>query len=459
MLQKLLHIVCIAALSCSSTAAMEQVTPVEGSFLLSKQPFPPLDSVKNKNTQNFPVYGIYTWMSEYKMLRQEIKQVGWKTLRVSGPLNDDDLKILFDDGLNFSFMMPAPIIDGKRAKRDQYESDELYIQESVAAAHAFFDRYGSGGTFYTENPQYTDRHIPYMQLRNEPNFHYMYTKGTEAEREKLYAALAPLLANVIRERSPHTKVIGFTAGGASAGDIRFIDHVLKINPKALTEVDVFATHPYVHPAAPETNSIKTWGNFSIAGSLDKLRTNFALYKRADIPVWYTEGGWIISQADGAAYKKPLKECVSPELQAAYSCRYYALALRLGVDCVTNMFITDTDGYPGGFFDRLNENAWRPSAKAVQTMIRLLPHPALRGTQCDGTDGNYIYEFARNARKKNTATVIMAYRAQGPVQIEIKVKWKKAEIVDMLGGTTAAIINNGIITTEIGPLPIYIQESQ
>lgn len=446
---------CLCSVSLlNSTQALEQPETIPEGYLMAKQKLPPLDWVVNRMRPAYPVYGIYTWFGEYRKLREEIKQVGWGTLRLSGPMTDDDLKIAYDDGLNFTYMLKHP-----KGKRDAYESDEAYIEASVKAASEFLDRYGENGSFYKEFPKYKDRYIPFMQLRNEPNFHYMYKKGSEADRQKLYAALAPKLQALIRKKSPKTKIVGFTAGGAGAGDMRFVNSVLEHDKRCLTETDVFATHPYVQPAPPETNKKESWGSYSIANSLDSLRKIFNQYGKKDITVWYTEGGFMISKADGAAYEKPANLTVSLELQAAYNCRYYAIALRLGVDCVTTMFITDTDGYPGGFFDRLRDMKWRPSAHAVQTMIRIMPHPALRGAQSDGEDGIYIFEFIKHALKKASPQVIMAYRVEGPKTVTITVTSEKTKVTDMLGNETIINTPNKTLEHEIGPLPIYIEEAK
>ncbi len=446
--------ICAVSLNGAALSAVEQPTSVPGKFLMPDQHFPAIDTVIQKQVQSYPVYGVYSWMGEYRQLREQIKQVNWGTLRISGPMNDDDYKMLLDDGHNFSYMIAHP-----KDRRDGYESDEAYINASLEAAEAFLDRYGENGSFYKENPAYKNRYIPFMQLRNEPNFHYMWKAGSEAQRETLYAALAPQLIALLKKKSPKTKIINFTTGGAGAGDMRFIKSVLKKDPRNITEVDVIATHPYVDPVPPECNKIESWGSYSIANSLHTLRKIFSEYGHKDIPVWYTEGGWMISKADGAAYDKPADKVVSLELQAAYSCRYYALALRLGVDCVTNMFITDTDGYPGGFFDRNNAMKWRLSAFAVQNMIKLMPHPALRGAQSDGEDGTYIYEFAQNALKKNSPSIVMAYRVEGPKEVSINVSSKKTFVTDMLGETTTINTPQGLLTQELGPLPIYISEAK
>ena len=453
MIRKLLLSCALSSSLLFQAHALEQPATIPEGYLMTEQKLPPLADIVNRARPDYPVYGIYTWFGEYKQLREQIKQVGWSTLRIGGPTSDENMAMLFEDGHNFCCMASG------KGKRDKFDSDETYIKASLEGLNEFFDRFGAGGSFYKSHPQFADRYIPFMTLRNEPNFHYMYKAGSEAQREALYAKLAPQLIELIKKRSPKTKIIGFTAGGAGAGDLRFIKHVLEIDKRALTETDVFSTHPYVDPAAPETNKIEKWGSYSIANSLFVLRRTFDQYGKKDIPVWYTEGGFKISKADGAAYNIPAKQTVPIKLQAAYNCRYYAWALRLGVDCVTTMFITDTDGYPGGFFDRLNDMKWRPNAFALQNMIRIMPHPVLRGAQADGEDGIYIFEFGKHAQKKNSPSVLMAYRVEGPKTVDITVTSTKTKITDMLGGETIVDTPNRSLKQEIGPYPIYIEEAK
>ncbi len=412
------------------------------------QNLPPLEWVKSIEPAPFPVYGIYTWMGEFNQLRDEIKEVGYKTLRVGGKYSDENMKALFDTGLNFTLMAP----DGGR--RDAFETDDAYIDASLQALSEFLDRFGENGSFYQEFPEYQGRFIPYMQLRNEPNFHYMYKAGTEAEREKLYAGLGPRLADLIRVKSPRTKIIAFTAGGAGAGDLRFVKHVLELDKRNITEVDVFSTHPYVNPVPPELNIKESWGSYSIANSLASLRKNFEEYGKENITVWYTEGGWTISPEEGGAYKDK-KDNVPLLHHAAYTCRYYATAVRLGVQCVTGMFITDTDGFAGGHFDRLNDFAWRPTAFAVQNMIRLMPHPKLDGIQSDGEEMTYIYEFKSDALDSESQIVIMAYRIEGPKEVEISVPFENGFVTKMLGDTESIKSTDGKVSVELGPYPVYL----
>jgi len=420
--------------------------------VFADQNVPSLDFVQSLPTANYPVYGIYTWMGEFNRLKDDIKEVGYKTLRVGGDYSDENMKALFDSGLNFSLMA-----QGGGGKRDAYETNEEYLEARVEGLREFLTRFGENGTFYQDFPEYEGRYIPFMQIHNEPNFHYMWKAGTEAQREELYSKLSPALIEVIREMSPKTKIVGFSAGGAGAGDMRFVRSVLEKSPEIIEELDVFATHPYQHPAPPELNKKEKWGSYSIANSLFVLRRNFAEYGRADIPVWYTEGGWTISKEDGGAYDVS-KETVPLMHHAAYTCRYYSWAARLGVQCVTAMFITDTDGHAGGHFNRLKNFEWRPTAHAVQNMIRLMPHPKLHAIQSDGEDGNYIHEFRSNALEPESPVVIMAYRIQDPEMVEIEVPYNRATVTDMLGNSVDLTARGGSLSVEIGPYPVYIQEA-
>ncbi|MDF3128423.1 hypothetical protein P0Y35_04375 [Kiritimatiellaeota bacterium B1221] len=240
--------------------------------------------------------------------------------------------------------------------------------------------------------------------------------------------------------------------------MRFVKSVLEKDKRNLTEVDVFSTHPYVNPSPPELNKKASWGSYSVANSLHSLRENFAEYGQAEIPVWYTEGGWTISPDEGGAYEDK-GDNVPLMHHAAYTCRYYATAVRLGVQCVTAMFITDTDGYAGGHFDRQNDFAWRPTAFAVQNMIRLMPHPKLEGIQSDGEGMNYIYEFKRDALDAESQIVIMAYRIEGPQKVEVPVPFENGFVTQMLGKTEPVKSAGGKVSVEIGPYPVYIYGTQ
>jgi hypothetical protein len=301
-----------------------------------------------------------------------------------------------------------------------------------------------------------------VEIWNEPNFQYMIPdreprKEVEAEREALYAKLLPAAFIYIKKGWPDVQVVGFGAGGASAGDVRFIDNVHGASPAMASSYDILSTHPYTDPGPPDADKAEVWGTYSPAWILQTIRSILAMnYGIAKKPVWYTEVGWALSAKDGGFFPMEGRRepCVSPVLQAAYVVRLYAIAMRLGVARVHIMFATDTDGYNAGFF--LRDKTWRPSASAVQTMVRLLPNPRLTEVISDGKDGYYAYRFMSNTQKPDALPVIMAWNVSGPKTVEIPVKARQVTVYDMLGQAHIADVKNGKLTVDIGPCPVYIQ---
>ena len=184
------------------------------------------------------------------------------------------------------------------------------------------------------------------------------------------------------------------------------------------------------------------------------------------PVWYTEVGWPITKADGGFFPtKPNDVMVTPQLQAAYVCRMYALALRLGVERVHIMFATDTDNFNAGFF--LRDNSWRPSAHAVQTMIKLLPFPKLVSAIHDGEDGWYAWNFVADQGTPTNVLlmpVTMAFNVAGPKHVELPWSTSAATVIDMLGVSrhVAAVPAAGgtwTLPLDIGPCPVYLIRTQ
>ena len=261
----------------------------------------------------------------------------------------------------------------------------------------------------------------------------------------------------LQKANPQVKLVGFSTGGSGAGDMRFVEHVLGLAPGAARDFDIFATHPYVDPAPPECYSHHSWGKYSVASSLDTLRKTLAAHGRGDVPVWYTEVGWQVAGELGGRYPTPRDKSTTPELQAAYTCRLYALAMRLGVERVTNMHAYDTDHYNGGFF--LQDGTWRPSAHAVQTMIRLLPAPKLLAALSDGADGYFAYRFSPGLDPA-ARPVLMLWNVAGPRTVEVPMAGAAASVTDMLGhAREVPVPPGGKLSVEIGPLPVYVTEGR
>ncbi|NIA21258.1 MAG: hypothetical protein GWP05_04650 [Anaerolineaceae bacterium] len=448
-----------------ATAWTAQPTEIPGKWKLVNQSFPPMGEILKRPAAELPVYGLYAWCGEYKEHRDSIKKVGWKSVRIGGPMDDQTMKMLCRDGMEVMKTLGLRDLGGgagDKKNRADYDADEPFIADYVAGIEKFLTRYGPGGTFFKENPGLPKLPIMHVEIWNEPNFQYMIPDRepraeVEAEREALYAKVLPAAHKAIKARWPTVTVVGFGAGGSSSGDLRFIKHVHGNSPAVARSYDILSTHPYMAPVAPEAHFIKPWGGYAVGPNLAKLRKTLAEHGRGSAPIWYTEVGWPISQAEGGHFKTdPKRTYVSPVLQAAYVCRMYALAMRLGVQRVHIMFATDTDNFNGGFF--LRDKSWRPSAYAVQNMIRLLPRPKLTKVISDGKDGFYTYSFMADTwalRRRILPPVVMAWNVGGPKTVEIPFPWTKVTVTDMLGNNKKVVAKDGKVSVEVGPCPIYI----
>ncbi len=448
---------CVAALALGAGTALadgwlEQPDTIPGNWALKDDPLPPLDDILDRPRADVPVYGLYTWGGEYRRHRQSINDVGFRTIRMAGPLEDATMRALAEDGPDVLYTLGSE-------RRDAFDSDDAFIANYHDMIRRVMGRYGPGGSFFEEHPDVPQRPLDQVNIWNEPNFGYMIADDPdklraeiEAEREALYARLLPETYELIKARWPGVSVVGFSAGGAGAGDLRWIRNLHEMASAIASSYDILATQPYVDPDPPEAHAGRSWGSYSIAGGLEHIRQTLADHGRADTPIWYTEIGWAISHDDGGFFQmqRDAGRYVSPELQAAYIVRTYAWAMRLGVERVHIMFATDTDNYNAGFF--LRDGTWRPSAHAVRHMIALMPRPRLIDVISDGEDGYYAYLFSPDT---DGDPVLMAWNVAGPRTVRIGLQGlEEVTAYDMLGHARSLAVGDGGLELEIGPYPVY-----
>ncbi|RYD38855.1 MAG: SGNH/GDSL hydrolase family protein [Verrucomicrobiaceae bacterium] len=415
---------------------------------------PAAEDIAAKARPNANLYGLYSWWNEYKARRAALKEVGWKSIRLGGPLTDEAMTALAQDGVEVLYTFGAPRFDHAK---DAGKEDE-FVARYVAAFTEKLRRYGPGGSFFKEHAEVPNRPILHWEICNEPNFQYLVppdgrpNKELEAFRENIYAKLLIAVHRAAKLVSGQIRIVGFSTGGVSAGDLRFIRNVHAADAGVARAYDILATHPYVDPSPPEGFSIQKWGDYSISTNLATIRKSLALHQRGDAPVWYTEMGWEIPQEEGGRFPGKRAGSVPSDLQAAYIVRNYALAMRLGVERVHVMFIHDSDQYNGGLFSR--SGTWRPSAHAVKTMISLLPEPKFLDAISEGENDNYAYRFAPSPSANGTP-VIMAWNIKGPATARIPFPYPQAVVTDMLGGKSTVAPEGGFLTLPVGPLPVYI----
>lgn len=436
-----------------------------GNWRIYDGPLPTMENLASYHDDPVSIYGLYLWLDGYLKYREDIRAVGFSNFRVGGigrqaDIADEGITALIEDGVAFTIVLGAK-------KRDEFETDQAFIDNALVTFRKVIERYGPGGSFFKDHPDVPRKPVMSYQIWNEPNFQYMYKgDGTNAMipvRQKLYAKLLPAAYRMIKGIDPKIEVVGWTCGGAAAQDLPFVKNALKANPEMATAFDVFSTHPYTHPAPPDAWAVQKWGEYSLPNMLLKIRETFVNAGRPvdKLPVWYTEGGWTISRAEGGMFDAGR---LDKDIQSAYYLRYYLMGLRLGVNRITVMSVVDTDGFNGGIFNRTAEwkrddaNPWRPVAHAIQNMIRLMPNPKLSRIFTDGTGGEFVYEFTSDKRKENSGTTIVAWKVTPkakPVTLDIGDAYDKPVVVDMYGHTQPLTVTDGAVTVDIGPYPVFI----
>jgi hypothetical protein len=414
-------------------------------MMMRDVPLPPLDGILSKAKNNPCIYGIYTWSGEYLKHRQDLKHVGWKSIRLGGPIGGEIVNALVEDDIQVVHTVYT------QAKKDANPADDQafiagYLKEQAEEVQKWA-------------PRFKPHHF-YIECWNEPNFQYLITPDKRppaeqvADRVALYAKL--LVAAHHQLEGTGIPLVGFGAGGAAAADVAFIDKVHQADPAVARSYDILSTHPY--SMFPDAYENAPWGPWTAATSFKAIREIMAANGTSDKPVWYTEVGWQITQEEGGRYKiaeDPLtaerRRVTTLQMQAAYTCRLYAMAQRFGVERVTNMFMTDTDNYNGGFF--ANDGSWRPVAHAVQTMIRLMPAPKLVEAISDGKDGAYAYRFQPS--ENAASSVLMLWNAHGVKTVAVPVTGSHVKFVDMLGHEQDVVPSNGKVSVETGPVPVYL----
>jgi len=453
----------------------EQPEVVPGDWFLSSQPKPSIASILSKPDPEVPVYGLYCWASEYLKYRDFIHTMGWRHFRLSGPINDQVVRAYSEDGARVMFTIAArdPFTSVWR-NAATYDTVDDFIDAYLGDITRVLDRYGPSGAFWDENPGLSHQPIEAIEIFNEPNFWYMNmtkaekdagleTKELREERVGIYARLLSAAHDHIKENWPSIRVVGFATGGAGSADVGFIEDVHNHPAFDPFSYDVLSTHPYVRPVAPEVNSVRRWGDYSLTKNHRSIRSIMTRHGGADKPIWWTELGWSIP--DGH-YSEEALETIPRGLQAAYYIRSYARALRLGVERLTFMSIVDTDGVNFGMLERDGE--WRPTAMAVRNMMELMPYPRMLAAVRESCDDRVnAYTFDPGSENANDRPVTMAWTADAAGD-RLEVLWgetapdaltvetESLEVIDMLGQATTFSRSDGPLAIQIGPFPIFIR---
>jgi polysaccharide biosynthesis protein PslG len=163
---------------------------------------------------------------------------------------------------------PRPPIDSPLAR-----------QAWTAFLTALIDRYGPGGSFFSENPTVPRRPLSVWEIWNEPNVPEFYAPTPSAEG---YAELLRISAKAIGSADPEaTILIGGLPGdprkrGSIAGT-EFLEELYRAGARAY--FDAVAVHPY----SPDLVGVQS--------QLADVRRVLDGRGDSDTPIWVTELGW------------------------------------------------------------------------------------------------------------------------------------------------------------------------
>jgi len=154
-------------------------------------------------------------------------------------------------------------------------------------------RYGTGGSFWSENPSVPAKPVKAWQIWNEPNFKYFVTHPNPAE----YGKLVKLSSTAIKAADPSAQVIlaGLYSKPAGARYLKgkkvihatspnwfasyFLEQMYKTNPGIKSRFQGVALHPYV---ARYT---------SLPGEIEEVRGVMTRSGDGAKGLWVTELGW------------------------------------------------------------------------------------------------------------------------------------------------------------------------
>lgn len=282
-----------------------------------------------------------------------------------------------------------------------------------------------------------------------------------------YAALLRAGAEGLREGDPSALVsLGglfypeIPPGVPEEGGRRYLGHVYDADPGIGATIDAVAWHPYPYPfVAPE---VVLPGNSSVPGSADQMRELIRLREGGqDELLWVTEIGWPTHREYG----------VSPERQAAYLARSFALLWAEGVELVT--WYTYSDG-PNA--EHNQEDAFglftfggspKPSYRALRTFASTLSDTTLSGERTDLGARALVFDRA-DATKRVTMvwtapeTLFTGYgSSEAPDDA-------RAVSMPVAGGVAVTLVHStgcaapltpdgGVVTFEASFDPVYVVE--
>jgi hypothetical protein len=174
----------------------------------------------------------------------------------------------------------------------------------AAFAGAAVERYGSGGSFWSENPDLPALPVTDWELWNEPNSATFWKPAPSAPE---YLSLLQAFSAAVEGADPEANVL---LGGLFPTDrdgpsmVVFLDQLLRAGAGPL--LDAVDVHPYARAPEDALRIVRS------------ARGVMGRFGAGDKPIWITEVGW-------ASSGDPSGITVGPPRQAAYLTRTFQLA--------------------------------------------------------------------------------------------------------------------------------------
>ena len=399
-----------------------------------------------------------------------------------------------------------------------------YLEKVYDNISGLLSKYGPDGSFFdTYDGNYNP--IRYIEVQNEPNFQYLFAikrPGGSDDANNYMKSCVYALEQIVtyytvkslcpddENGNPTVYVVGMGAGGVSGLDRQFLEDVLKMDNTTVFQMnsskttgkllydilnesiaaseilqnlfgvngttekldidtvntmDILSTHPYIDGKSMSGGTSPFGGTqyYSVTNTLYSIRSILGEAGRGDLPIWFTECGWNISEAEGALKGDgPHTQLEQAEMEV----QYYLYAIRNGVDRITYMSIIDTDGCnygqfqtessavgAGGANNRWVDADWRLCCYAIQTMTTLLPNPALKKIVRE-KPAEIIYELIPDIGSRDTVTVVLSPESANTIAVPWNYEY--ALVTDLFGATKLVAASNGNVTVDAGPALLYLQ---
>ena len=166
------------------------------------------------------------------------------------------------------------------------------VQDFANFTRALAERYGTGGTFWTANPDLPAKPLAAIELWNEP---YGYWFWKPRPDPAYYARLVEAASAAVREVDPRIKLlasgdlVAVYGPNSSTQWLDWLTALLDADPDIVDAIDAWSIHPYPSPwdLGPHDES---WSPRLSFGRVARIH-EILVARSADKPIWLTEIGW------------------------------------------------------------------------------------------------------------------------------------------------------------------------